>query len=337
MALRQRLQVAWPAICLAALATFTALSVPMLLLYPAFNAVFNTAFGPYLWNPLQYALVTPSQTPVWGSVTYLGLTGLLGMIYYVRASRQESIRALFQIHTPARAHAWLLSLGAVRYVLDTVWSPEVRIFFWPVALLNYIVYQYVLYLVIPGLAGFLLGRVFSRPVDIAAVLRESALIWIIYPMVPLVSMITRSPSLQTIEWFRFVPTFMVENNFLPTGMLVAIPILIVFYTWQMQRHSAADLPRALVAVVAALLLFYVALYQYSDSLLFYTLERYGTLVAAGVYTLCFLAPLFPTAGQFHLAFGNQRITLPQLVWAAALLCLGLIAVGLLQGAGPMNV
>ena len=328
--LGSRLGIKWPAILLASLTSFTVILVPTYLLFPALNTVFSRTFGPYLWNPLKYILDYPKWFPFWGNGTYFAVTAVLGLIYYTRVSRLGSMRSAFATNNAFSVHAWLIGIAAARYVLDLVWSPGVRVFPWPFALLNYIVYLYMLYLFIPALAGFVLLRAFGRALHTGSVLRESVFVWIVYPMVPIISMATRSAPFVTIEWFRYIPSFMVENNFLPLGMIAAIPVLLLFYTRLISRTSGAGWLRSFVAMLAALIVIYVLFYQYVDRLLFLVLGPYGPVFAAGLYTLCFLAPLFFTAGRFHAAFGRQRIMLPHLVWAAALLSVALMAVGLLS-------
>jgi hypothetical protein len=328
--LRKRLGIRWPAMLLAGATTYAAILIPTYFVFPALNTVFSRTFGPYLWNPLDYLFVHPKWYPFWGYGWYFTLSAVPGLIYYVRNSGMQETRDFFRMSTAGRAHVWLVCIAAARYYLDTVWSPGLRVFPWLFALLHYIVYLYMLYLFVPALAGFVLHRAFGRPLDTGSVLRESVLVWIVYPMVPIISMATRSAPLGTIEWFRYIPSFMVENNFLPVGMIAVIPVLLLFYTRLISRTSGGGWLRSFVAMLAALIVIYVLFYQYADRLLFLVLGPYGPLFAAGLYTLCFLAPLFFTAGRFHAAFGRQRIMLPHLVWAAALLSVALMAVGLLS-------
>jgi hypothetical protein len=239
------------------------------------------------------------------------------------------MRAFFQINSAGRAYAWLLGFSLVRTLLDYIWVPMFNSFQYKIAVLfNYTVYQFTLYLVIPGIAGYILERVFSKQVDHNAVLRESVLVWVVYPIVTVISLIMKSPPSQSIEWFRHVPTFMVDYNFLPAGMIAVIPILFVFYTWLLMRHSGADWLRVLISVFVSLTVIYLVYYQYALRLFLYVHGVYGLLAAAGFFTLTFLIPLFPLAGRFHLAFGRHPIMLPKLVLVCTLLSIGLMVVGL---------
>jgi hypothetical protein len=241
------------------------------------------------------------------------------------------MKTLFQINSPGRAYAWLLGLAVIRSVLDYFWVPDFGPLIYKIfVLFNYTVYLFTLYLFIPAMAGFVLERGFAKSVDHSAVLRESVLVWVVYPLVAIISLIVKSPAKQTIEWFRYIPTFMVYNNFLPAGMIAVIPILIVFYTWLLMRHSGADWTKALTSVSASLWAIYLLYYQYLLRLFYYLHHFYGPVFAFGFFTLSFLIPLFPLAGRFHAAFGNYRIMLPRLVLISSIICLVLMGIGLFQ-------
>jgi hypothetical protein len=178
------------------------------------------------------------------------------------------------------------------------------------------------------MAGFILEKAFSRQVDNNAVLRESILVWVVYPFVTIISLIAKSPATQTIEWFRHIPTFMVYNNFLPAGMIAVVPVLIVFYTWLFMRHSGADWLRAFVSVLVSLWIVYLVYYQYSLWLVYYSMKHYSFVFGFGFATLTYLLPLFPLAGRFHATFGNHRVMLPRLVLISTIISVGLMIVGL---------
>lgn len=242
------------------------------------------------------------------------------------------MKAFFQINTVGRAYAWLLGFGLARTLLDYIWVPtHTQLLYKILSLFNTTVYQFTLYLVIPAIAGYILERIFSKQLDHGAVLRESVLVWAVYPSVTIISLILKSPPTRTIEWFRYIPTFMVDYNFLPAGMIAVIPILFIFYTWLLMRHSDAGWPQALASVYVSLLVVYLVYYQYTAQLFLYVLWVYGPFLAFGYYTLTYLIPLFPLAGRFHSTFGNHSIMLPKLVLVCSLLCFGLMAVGLLSG------
>jgi len=241
------------------------------------------------------------------------------------------MKTLFQISNSSRAYAWLLGFALARTILDFFWIPiYVRFIYKLASLFNTTVYLFTLYLFVPAMAGYVLKRVFSRQVNDNAILQGSVLIWIVYPMVTVISLIAKSPPTQTIEWFRYIPTFMVEHNFLPAGMVAVIPILLVFYTRLMVRHSNASWLQAFSSVLLSLWVIYLLYYQWTLSLFYYVIRHYGFVFGFGYATLTYLIPLFPLAGRFHEAFGDHRVMLPRPVLVCTLMSVGLMAVGLLM-------
>lgn len=240
------------------------------------------------------------------------------------------MKSWFHIKSPGRAHAWLLSFAVTRSVLDYFWILiHARFLYRTIAMFTNIVYLYTLYLMIPAMAGFMLGKVFSRPVNDRAVLRESVLVWVVYPTVTIVSLVTKSPPTRSIEWFRHIPTFMVDNNFFPTGMVAVVLVLVVFYTWLMMRHSRADWLRALASVLVSLFVIYLLYYQYTLRLFHYVYWLFGGVFGLGFLTLTYLIPIFPIAERFHLTFGSQRVSLHRLVLVSTIISIGLMGVGLI--------
>lgn len=245
------------------------------------------------------------------------------------------MKAFFQVNSAGRAYAWMLAFAGTRAVLDYFWVPIYSRFEYKVlSLFNTTVYMFTLYLVIPAVAGFVLGKVFARRVDDAAMLRESVLVWIVYPLVTVISLLMKSPPVRSVPWFRYIPTFMVETNFLPAGMIVVIPILIAFYTRLLMRHSGADWLRALASVLVSLLTIYLAYYQYTLKLFIYVYKTYGLVFGFGYATLTYLIPLFPLAGRFHAVFGRHPVMLPRVVLVATLISLGLMVPGFAQSITP---
>jgi hypothetical protein len=239
------------------------------------------------------------------------------------------MKSLLKIDSPGRAYAWLLGFGLARTILDYFWIPTYVLFEYKIlSLLNTTVYVFTLYLVIPSIAEYILERIFSRPVNRDAVLRESVLIWIVYPAVTIISLMTHGSPVRSVEWFRYIPTFIVEYNFLPDGMIAVIPVLIVFYTWLMMRHSGADWLRSLISVLASLLVIYLVYYQWTAGLFLYFLLIHGPFLAFGYYTITFLIPLFPLAGRFQDAFGSYRFSFSRFALVATLISFGSVVIGL---------
>lgn len=238
------------------------------------------------------------------------------------------MKAFIQINNPSRAHAWLLGFALTRAVLDYFWIPGYQfVQIWILVWFNYTVYIYTLYLLIPAIAIFTLEKLFSMPVDEQAVLRGSILVWVVYPAVAVISLITKSPPIQTIEWFRYIPTFMVYKNFMPTGFIAAIPVLLVFYVRLLVRHSRVNWFRAIASVLVPLFVIYLLYYQYLLRLFYFVDLLYGPFFSFGYLTFCFLIPLLPLAKRFHSAFGSQRIMLHRLVLISTIISLTLMGFG----------
>lgn len=245
------------------------------------------------------------------------------------------MKSLFKIDSPGHAYAWLLGFGLARTILDYFWIPTYILFEYKIlSLLNTTVYVFTLYLVIPSIAGYILERMFSRQVNHGAVLRESVLVWIVYPAVTIISFMTHGSPVRTVEWFRYIPTFMVEYNFLPDGMIAVIPVLIVFYTWLMARHSGADWLRSFISVFVSLLAVYLVYYQWTAGLFLYFLLTHGPFLAFGYYTITFLIPIFPLAGRFQDAFGPYRVSFSRFALVATFISFSSVVIGLSSTSMP---
>jgi hypothetical protein len=245
------------------------------------------------------------------------------------------MRSWFRVDTPGRAYAWLLGFGVARTVLDFFWVPQnSQPLFMVLTLFNTTTYQFTLSLFIPWIVGFILERVFSKRVNAAGVLRDSVLVWAVFPAVSILSMVLKSPPTQTIEWFRHIPTLMVEYNFLPAGMIAVIPVLIFVYTRLALRHSAATWPAALASVVGSLYLFYLVYYQYTTQFFLGIIWAHGPIAAGGYHNLVSSLPPLLLAGRFHAAFGPHRIQLPRLAGIVTLLSLAVMLLGLAPSFAP---
>jgi hypothetical protein len=82
--LTRRLEIRWWAVILTSLTTFLAILIPTYALFTALNTLFNRTFGLLLWNPQDYPYNSPSWFLHWGNGTYLALTAMLGLVYFLR-------------------------------------------------------------------------------------------------------------------------------------------------------------------------------------------------------------------------------------------------------------
>jgi len=82
--LRKRLGIRWWAVILTSLTTFLVILFPTYFLFTAFNTLFNRTFGLLLWYPQDFPYNSPSWFLFWGYGMYFAVTGLLGLLYYLR-------------------------------------------------------------------------------------------------------------------------------------------------------------------------------------------------------------------------------------------------------------
>ncbi len=87
--LRQRLEIRWSAVILASLTTFLVIFIPVYVIFTTFNTLFNSTFGLLLWYPQDYLADSPTWFLQWGNGTYLALTALLGLVYFIRRRLHE--------------------------------------------------------------------------------------------------------------------------------------------------------------------------------------------------------------------------------------------------------
>ena len=240
--LTKRLGISWPAMLLAGATTYTVILVPTYFVFPALNTLFNRAWGPYLWNPLEYLFIYPKWFPFWGYAWWFTLSAVPGLIYYVRNSSSEQTRNCFSMNTAGRAHVWLVCIAAARYYLDTVWSPGLEYSRGPLlSSTTSFTCTCCTSSFPPSWPSFSI-KVFASPLDTGILLRESVLLWIVYPMVPIISMATRSAALSTIEWFRTFP-LVHGGEQLPAcwndcGDTGSVALLYTAYLTQLRRRLA---------------------------------------------------------------------------------------------------
>lgn len=247
------------------------------------------------------------------------------------------MRSYFRISSAGRAHTWLLAFAVTRSVLDDFWVPAyTSLYAWVLSFINTLVYIYALYLLIPLVQKLLVEKIFRGTVDIRSVLRSSLLLWAVYPAVTAISLAAKSPPNQTIAWFRLIPTFMVEKNFFPVGMIVVVPVLAVAYTYLLTRYSDVGWLRSYLAVLASLVAIYLVYYQYTLRLLYIVNDKFGVVVGFGFYTLCFLVPLWPAVGRFRDAFGQGSVDLARLVPVSVMVCAAIVAIGLFANVEPLR-
>ncbi|MCW5906463.1 MAG: hypothetical protein KIS94_01270 [Chitinophagales bacterium] len=110
--------------------------------------------------------------------------------------------------------------------------------------------------------------------------------WIfIFPFVPVITLITNSTYKLRIEVFKYIPTFLVENNFLPTGMIFVVPIMLLFLTRHLVRFSGLNWVKAFFIIAIANTISYVLYYQWLLGIFYYVKSNYSYPTAMATYSV----------------------------------------------------
>jgi hypothetical protein len=115
--------------------------------------------------------------------------------------------------------------------------------------------------------AFLLSRFISNG-DFKQALTMAICVYWVVPLVPLFSLSPLEKAwglgiFATIPAFRMIPTFSVENNYLPLGMLVAIPFILLMTSRFMAKTTGVTWSRVFVTTLAAFGLIYAYYYQWT--------------------------------------------------------------------------
>jgi hypothetical protein len=204
--------------------------------------------------------------------------------------------------------------SALRAWLEVLWVEWFDDWTWYVSVAhNYPLYGLVLAFCTPCLVDALVRRMARLPDDPArlrSLIQVMVVLWaVIYPMVPAVSMLTGSPFLRHVELFRYVPGFLVRENFLPSGMFVAIAILLWRVPAAVRRLYDVRALQAWVAVLAALLVIYLVFYQWGLAALYAVFawdRRLGHVEFFVAYSASFVVSLALCLPQLERAYPEVR-------------------------------
>jgi hypothetical protein len=110
--------------------------------------------------------------------------------------------------------------------------------------------------------------------------------WIlIFPMVPIVTIITGSKYRLHIEFFKYIPSFLIENNFLPIGMIFVIPLMLFFLIRHLSAHAGVSYLKAFIVVAIANTISYVVYYQWMLNLFYTFRDWFSETTAMCCYSL----------------------------------------------------
>jgi hypothetical protein len=110
---------------------------------------------------------------------------------------------------------------------------------------------------------------------------------LIFPVVPFITLATGSSYYDKtrIELFRYIPTFMVENNFLPLGMVFVIPLIIYFLMVHLRQYLNLKFFQSFILVAVANTIAYILYYQWLFNLFFRLTALFSRKTALCVYAI----------------------------------------------------
>lgn len=114
--------------------------------------------------------------------------------------------------------------------------------------------------------AFLLSRLIPRLTFRQALTLAVCVYWVI-PLVPLFSLPPWEKAwglgrFATVSFFQWIPTFMIERNYLPLGMLVVSPLILLKTTWVLVPTARVPWWQAFFITLLVLLVIYVYYYQW---------------------------------------------------------------------------
>jgi hypothetical protein len=116
--------------------------------------------------------------------------------------------------------------------------------------------------------AFLLSRLIPKG-DFKQALTMAVCVYWVIPLVPVFSLSPLEKAwglgiFATVPAFRLIPTFLVENNYLPLGMLVVIPVILLMTSRFMARTTGVTWGRTFAMALIAYALIYIYYYQWSQ-------------------------------------------------------------------------
>ena len=127
--------------------------------------------------------------------------------------------------------------------------------------------------------AFLLSRLIPKG-DFKQALTMSICVYWVIPFVPLFSLLPWEWDLGLGQWatvpaFGLIPTFSVDHNYLPLGMLVVIPFILGMASRFMAKTTGVPWGRAFAMTLVAYTLIYVYFYQWGWQAFFAAMYRPG--------------------------------------------------------------
>jgi hypothetical protein len=206
--------------------------------------------------------------------------------------------------------AWLTLVGVIRGVIEIIWYYKV---FNPVTALaaySMLLYSYTLYGSLAYLTFSLLDFTGSRFKPGIQTQKKfywvSAFVWVIYPLVPIVTILTGDSYSKTIPLFAHIPFFMVNSNFLPTGMMFVIPIITISYIFICRSILKTGFVASVGLTAFSCTVMYLLFYQFFLRLFVGLRHSHNYFVAYAVYHTLMMVFLYFSTKRFYAVYGAGR-------------------------------
>ncbi len=106
--------------------------------------------------------------------------------------------------------------------------------------------------------------------------------------VPVVSYLTGSSYQMEIPLFSYIPTFMVQKNYLPTGMLFIIPLMFASFLYHAKQYLNISPIKVLLLLMIIFWADYLLLYQWLLQLGYFLEAAYSSQTFLSVYGMLML-------------------------------------------------
>ncbi len=206
--------------------------------------------------------------------------------------------------------AWLTLVGVVRGVIEIIWyykalTPVTALAAYSMLLYSYTLYGSLAYLIFKMLE--ITGSRLKPDTETQKIFYSvSALVWVIYPLVPIVTILTGDSYSKTIPLFAHIPFFLVNSNFFPTGMMFVIPIITISYIFICRNILKTNFFISLLLTAYSCTVMYLLFYQFFLRLFVVLRHTNNYYVAYAVYHTLMMVFLYFATKSFYKAFGVRR-------------------------------
>lgn len=186
---------------------------------------------------------------------------------------------------------FFLILFLASSVRNILWSTY---FNWnPLSIFADLFYLFIFYFNVVGVFVFLNKSKISKENLKSFFYSHSLYLGVLFILIPIITYITGSNTKFTIPIFKLIPTLNDTHNYMPSGMLYVIPLIIYFFMINVKKHTNINLIRAFVHLIIALGLIYLVFYQWIFQFNHIINNFYGYRVAISIYGIMMLLYSLP--------------------------------------------